>query len=111
MRANGSSMQLDKLLDHGQSDSHSGLRAAGARISLPEYLEDMRQERRIHSLPVIRNCQHDPAALISKFDLDPSAFRCELHRIVQQVPDYLLQAHWIRFDKNQILRRNNIYLN
>ena len=72
-------MQVNQLLDHSQTNSHTRLRPVRSRIRLAKDLEDMRQERRIDSLSVIRYCQSDLAIFFFESNNDATAGLCKLH--------------------------------
>src|SRR5215213_7107477 len=77
IRAHRSAMQIDKLLDHGQTDTHARLRTTGTGICLAKDLEDVWQERRIDSLPVVRHCQHNLVICFFEPDRNAPALGCE----------------------------------
>src|SRR5215467_9657348 len=103
-------MQLDELLDHGQTDSHARLRTTGARISLTKNLEDMRQKRRVNSLPVVAHLQHDVVNVFFETNGDDAAARRKLDRVVQEIPDDLFEPDRVRLDEEDIVRRVNVDL-
>src|SRR6476619_1568893 len=95
IRAHRPAVQLDELLDHRQTNTHALLRATRPWIRLSKDLEDVRQERRIDSLPVVRDCQKNLVILFFESNNDAAAARRKLHRVVEQVPDDLLEPHRI----------------
>ncbi len=66
-------MQLNQLLDHGQTNAHALLRATGSRICLPKDLEDVWQERRIDSLPVVSDSQNNLVIFFFEVNSDAPA--------------------------------------
>src|SRR4026207_1601265 len=100
-------MQFNELLDHSETNPHALLRATGPRIRLSKDLEDVWQERRIDSLPVVSNRQNNLIILFFEPNDDAPTGGCDLHGVVEQVPDNLFEPHRISANKQQIIRRVN----
>src|SRR6201991_99161 len=110
MRRYRTAVQLNQLLDYGETNTQAGLRPVCARVCLTEDFENMRQERRVDALPVVLDAQHDLTGFGDQLDSDAAITPSELHGIIQQVPDYLLQPNRIGFDKHWLLRRFDVNL-
>src|SRR6185369_3007447 len=78
IRAHRSAVQLDQLLDHRQTNTHALLRTTRPRIRLSKDLEDVRQERRIDSLPVVRHRQENLVILFFETNNDATSARRKL---------------------------------
>src|ERR1700752_2900069 len=101
-------MQFDELLDHSQPDTHTCLRTIGPGVCLTENLKYVRQERGVDSLPIVRHSQDNLIAIFLESHSDKTTARCELHRVVQQVPDDLLEPDRISPNEHQILGRYHL---
>src|SRR4051812_47526460 len=68
------------------------------RVSLPESVEDKRQERGIDADAGVGDAQFDLALGGRRRRRDGASGRCELDGVGQQVPDNLLQSLAVRQD-------------
>src|SRR5829696_4657865 len=101
MSGDRTTVQLNQLLDHCQANAHTSLRTIRARFSLAEDFENVWQERRVNSLPIVLDTQDDLIGFSAQLNRNVTILRRELHRVIQQVPDDLFQPDWISFHKNQ----------
>ncbi len=94
-------MQLNQLTNDRQPETESGVTSRRRAIGLAEALEQVWQKVRADALAGIDD--PDLHAVVRGFDEDPntSAFRRELDRIREQIPDHLLESASVAADRIQ----------
>src|SRR6476660_2047511 len=85
-------MELDELLGDRQPETEAECCASGRRVLLTEAFEHVRQETRGNALAVVDDGDLNLAVHAADTDLYPALGRRELDRVVNQIPQHLLQA-------------------
>src|SRR5256885_627188 len=92
-RGDAAAVELDDVLDDGQSEPEAAVRARRAAVALAEALEDQRKELAGDALAGVGHGDaHGVALELVGADGDRAARRRELDRVREQIPDHLLQA-------------------
>src|SRR5437899_733729 len=92
-RGAAAAVELDDVLDDGQSEAEAAVRARRAAVALAETLEDQRKELAGDALAGVGDGDaHGVALRLIGADRDRAARRRELHRVRKEIPDHLLQA-------------------
>ena len=101
VRLHSSAMHRDELLHQRQPDAEAALRAIHRDIALREQVEHAREHLGRDSDAGIAHADGNISALAAHRDLDASARRRELARILDEVADDLLHSRRIHIDANR----------
>src|SRR5690606_9938609 len=85
-------LQLDDLLDQGQTDAESALRAFAVIVDLPEHLENLAEPFCRDTDAAVGHAQLDPVVDAVHAQTDAAAWIRIPGRVVQQVRDHLNEA-------------------
>src|SRR5262249_38823497 len=91
-RVHAAAVQLDEMPDQRQTDPQAALSARTPALALAQAIEDERQGLGADASAGIADDDLDVRPDPLQLDLDPSIFRGELDRVLQQVPDDLLKT-------------------
>src|SRR5262252_4523701 len=91
-------MQLDQVADQRETDSQPAMRRRVAAFGLPNALENVGQDVGRDALARIADDDLDVRSDALEPNLDPSPAGRELHRVLQEIPDDLLQAPGVTAD-------------
>ena len=100
-------MRLGQVTDEREPEAEATVAARGARVGLPEAFKDIRQKIAGDALPVVLHRQLHRSAGARQAHGDHPAFRGELDRVVDEVPEDLLQPIRVSFDaRRRGIQRN-----
>src|SRR5262249_52860002 len=91
-RVHAAAVQRDEMPDQRQADPQAALSARASALALAQPVEDERQDLGADASAGIADDDLDVRPDPLQLDLDPSIIRGELDRVLQQVPDDLLQT-------------------
>jgi hypothetical protein len=95
---NRAAVHLDHVTDDSQTEAQSAVLACRRTVSLPESIEDIRDELRLNAHAGIRDGNFDVAFGPAQPGFDAPSLARELHCVGQQVPDHLLHPIGIAED-------------
>src|SRR5262249_22443097 len=91
-RVHAAAVQLDEVPDQREADPPAALSARVPAVALGQAIEDERQDLGADAPAGVADDDFDVRPDPLQLDLDPSILRGELDRVLQQVPDDLLQT-------------------
>jgi hypothetical protein len=96
-----------KVLSERQANVQAAGTPADSRVGLAKNFKNMRQEFRFDSLTRVGHRKLSNSIFLSQLDRYRAAGRCELHCIIQQIPNNLFHAQGIAINENQFVRHFN----
>jgi len=84
-------VRLGDVPDDREAHAEAAVLARRRRVRLPEALEEVRRELRRDPLAGVLHADHRLLAVPVEPDLDAPAWRRELHRVREEVPEDLLE--------------------
>jgi hypothetical protein len=92
-------VHLHEVADDRETDAEPAVRPFRARRLLPEAVEHEGHELRVHPAAGVAHGHDDVPVLASETHPDGAAARRELHGVVQEVPEHLLEARGVPEDR------------
>src|SRR5271170_2238562 len=100
--ANRSAMKFNQLFYDGKAQPKAAMAAGGGSIGLTKPVENERKKLWLDTLAGVNHANFQMGVHSFQHHLDAAAFRGELHRIREQVPQYLLQTVYIAADGDAV---------